>query len=141
MQERADRLPEAAPPRAVAPLYGPSLPARLGSLAKKAIFALYLYCGYVQLRDALLSLAGRSRTVVLYYHRIGERDVLTKPAGEFRRDLEYLKENYECIGFFELCERLRAGARPRRRAVVITFDDGYRDNFTAAAPALKEAGV
>jgi peptidoglycan/xylan/chitin deacetylase (PgdA/CDA1 family) len=128
-------------PRAVERRYGPSLSARLGSLAKKAIFFLYLYCGYVQLRDALLSLSGRSRVVVLYYHRIGERDVLTKPAEEFRRDLEYLKENYECIGFSELCERLKTGARQRRRAVVITFDDGYRDNFTAAVPVLKEAGV
>lgn len=121
----------------------PSTPlaARLGAFVKNAVFAFYLYCGYVQLRDLALSLLGRSRAVVLYYHRIGPRDVLTKPPDEFRRDLEYLKENYDCISFSELCERLRSGARPRRRSVVITFDDGYRDNFTAAVPALKEAGV
>jgi len=119
----------------------PRVAARLGSLVKNALFALYLYCGYVQLRDMVLSLFGRSRAVVLYYHRIGERDVLTKPPDEFRRDLEYLKENYDCIGFSELCERLRSGAPARRRSVVITFDDGYRDNFTAAVPVLRDAGV
>lgn len=147
MQDRADGLPNVSTSRAgahgseSARIARPALAALLGSVIKKAVFVLYLYCGYVQLRDAVLSLLGRSRTVVLYYHRVGERDVLTKPPDEFRRDLAYLKENYDCISFSELCERLKSGARSKRRSVVITFDDGYRDNFTAAAPALREAGV
>ena len=114
---------------------------RLWSLSKDALFFAYLYCGYVQLRDAVLSLLGRSRVAVLYYHRVGGRDVLTKPMEVFRDELAYLKKNYECIGLAELCARLRAGAPFRRRAAVITFDDGYRDNFTTALPCLKEAGV
>lgn len=114
---------------------------RVVSAVKTLIFSIYLYCGYVQLRDLVLALLGRSRTVVLYYHRVGSRDVLTKPADEFRADLEYLKSKYECISFSELCERLRSNRRARRRSVVITFDDGYRDNFSEAVPVLKEAGV
>ncbi|HYP28465.1 MAG TPA: polysaccharide deacetylase family protein [Blastocatellia bacterium] len=147
MQDRADSLLNRATSRAVAEADGraraarPPLAALLGSLVKNAIFAFYLYCGYVQLRDAVLSLLGRSRAVVLYYHRIGESDVLTKPPDEFRRDLEYLKKNYDCVSFSELCGRLRSGAPARRRSVVITFDDGYRDNFTEAVPVLREAGV
>ena len=113
----------------------------LWRLAKDVLFFVYLYSGYVQLRDAVLSLMGRSRVVVLYYHRVGGSDVLTKPLNVFRNELEYLKENYECIGLAELCARLRANRPFRRRAAVITFDDGYRDNFTEAFPALKEAGV
>jgi peptidoglycan/xylan/chitin deacetylase (PgdA/CDA1 family) len=66
---------------------------------------------------------------------------MTKSADEFRRDLAYLRRHYECISLRELCERLRAGVPFRRRAAVITFDDGYRDNYTAAAPALREAGL
>ncbi|HKY05483.1 MAG TPA: hypothetical protein VJQ56_11365, partial [Blastocatellia bacterium] len=50
------------------------------SAVKTLIFSVYLYCGYVQLRDLVLALLGRSRAVVLYYHRVGRRDVLTKPA-------------------------------------------------------------
>ena len=147
MQDRAGGLPNASTSRAAtrgsetlrsARL---TLAEQLALLIKKTVFALYLYCGYVQLRDAMLALTGRSRTVVLYYHRVGERDVLTKPTDEFRRDLEYLKKNYDCISFSELCERLKSGVRATRRSVVITFDDGYRDNFTAAVPALREAGV
>lgn len=61
--------------------------------------------------------------LVLMYHRIN--DVL--PAGElvvptvkFRRQMEWL-----------------AGFRFRLRRVVITFDDGYRDNYQNAFPVLK----
>jgi peptidoglycan/xylan/chitin deacetylase (PgdA/CDA1 family) len=117
------------------------LSSRLFTVVKETIFFIYLYCGYVQLRDLLLALLGRSRAVVLYYHRVGGRDVWTKPSEEFRRELAYLKSRYECIGFHQLCERIRADQPMRKRAVVITFDDGYRDNFTEAVPALKDAGI
>jgi peptidoglycan/xylan/chitin deacetylase (PgdA/CDA1 family) len=108
---------------------------------KEALFFIYLYCGYVQLRDFLLACLGRSRAVVLYYHRVGGRDVWTKPIEEFRYELAYLKSRYECISFRELCERLEADKPLQRRSVVITFDDGYRDNFTEAVPALIDAGL
>lgn len=114
---------------------------RLVASIKNLLFFIYLYCGYVQLRDFILSLAGRSRAVVLYYHRIGATDVLTTSTEEFSRQLHYFKNRYECISLAELCRRLREGQGFRRRSIVITFDDGYRDNFTQAAPLLKEKGL
>lgn len=118
-----------------------SLASRVFASIKEVVFFFYVYCGYVQLRDLILSLLGRSRVAVLYYHRVGGLDVLSRPAGEFRRDLDYLKHNYECISLKQFVERLEGGARFKRRAAVITFDDGYRDNFTEAVPALKALGV
>ncbi len=118
-----------------------SLRWRLVASIKNLLFFIYLYCGYVQLRDFILSLAGRSRAVVLYYHRIGATDVLTTQSEEFSRQLHYFKKRYECISLAELCRRLREGQTFRRRSIVITFDDGYRDNFTQAAPLLKEKGL
>jgi peptidoglycan/xylan/chitin deacetylase (PgdA/CDA1 family) len=114
---------------------------RLARLIKDAALFVYLYSGYVPLRDGLLALLGRSRVVVLCYHRIGLADVLTKPPADFRRELAYLKRNFECIGFGELCARLRDGRPFRKRAAVITFDDGYRDNYLLAVPALREFGL
>lgn len=114
----------------------------LVSPLKTAFLFVYLYLGYVQLRDMLLSLIGKSRVVVLYYHRIGDSiDPMTRTADEFRSDLRYLSSKYECISLQEMCRRLREGARFKRRAAVITFDDGYRDNYLEAAPILKEAGL
>lgn len=111
---------------------------RIYGCVKEAVFFVFLYCGYVQVRDFILACLGRSRVVVLYYHRVGERDVLTRTANSFRDDLSYLKSNYECISFREMCERLGANQSLRRRSVVITFDDGYRDNLIEALPILKE---
>ena len=65
----------------------------------------------------------------------------SKPSEEFRSELAYLKSKYECLSFAELCKRIRTDKPMRRRSAVITFDDGYRDNFTEAIPALKEAGM
>ncbi|MBI3649761.1 MAG: polysaccharide deacetylase family protein [Acidobacteria bacterium] len=118
-----------------------TLASRLRSGLKEAIFFLYLYSGYVALRDFLLACLGRSRAVVLYYHRVGGRDVWTKPNAAFRDELAYLKSKYECLRLKELCNRISVNQPLRRRSVVITFDDGYRDNFTEARPALQDAGL
>jgi peptidoglycan/xylan/chitin deacetylase (PgdA/CDA1 family) len=114
---------------------------RLVASIKDLLFFIYLYCGYVQLRDFILSIAGRARAVVLYYHRIGQTDVLTTSREEFHNQLRDFKNRYECISLAELCHRLSEGRRLRRRSITITFDDGYRDNFTEAAPLLKEADL
>jgi peptidoglycan/xylan/chitin deacetylase (PgdA/CDA1 family) len=84
---------------------------------------------------------GRSRAIVLSYHRVGGSDRLTKPRDAFRADLNYLRRRYECITLAELCDRFRRSVPITRRCVVITFDDGYRDNYTEAMPELIDAGV
>ena len=116
--------------------------ARAAYLAlKNCVMSVYLYSGFIALRDAILSALGRSRVVVVYYHRVGKPDVLTKSPDDFARDLAFYRRNYECISLSELCRRLSMSAPFKRRAVVITFDDGYRDNFELAVPALRAAGL
>ena len=56
--------------------------------------------------------------------------------------LTHLAERgYEVVTLDDLLERLRAGARLRRPAAVLTFDDGYRDNRDHALPVLQARGV
>jgi peptidoglycan/xylan/chitin deacetylase (PgdA/CDA1 family) len=110
-------------------------------IVKNIFFFLYVNGGYPALRDFLQSRRGRASALVLCYHRIGARDVLTKPAEDFRREMQTIKRHYECISLGELCRRLLADEPFRRPAVVVTFDDGYRDNFTAAVPILQSIGV
>jgi peptidoglycan/xylan/chitin deacetylase (PgdA/CDA1 family) len=55
----------------------------------------------------------------------------------FRRQLTYLKENFAVISLSAAVEALRAG-RLNRPTAVITFDDGYQNNYTVAFPILRE---
>ncbi|MDB5358200.1 MAG: hypothetical protein JWN24_4653 [Phycisphaerales bacterium] len=111
------------------------------AVTKDLLFWAYLHCGYVQARDAVLSLIGHSRAVVVYYHRIGCCDALGKPTNAFRSDLEYMKRHYACVSLAEMCRRLQGGRPLRRRSIAVTFDDGYRDNLTQALEPLLDAGV
>lgn len=93
----------------------------------------------------LLSPAGRhGRLAVFGYHQVLERaDPLraTEPTGEeFRRDLEAIGRVFNVLPLAEAVQRLQDGALPPR-AACITFDDGYANNHTLAAPLLERAGL
>jgi peptidoglycan/xylan/chitin deacetylase (PgdA/CDA1 family) len=111
----------------------------LKAVLKKTFYLAYLYSGYVQIRDLALAMLGRSRIVLLTYHRLDGCDGMTKPLADFRRDVDYLSRKYRCLTFYDLAEKLRSNSPLRRTYRGITFDDGYRDNFTVAFPVLRAA--
>ena len=83
--------------------------------------------------------------LVLNYHRIGnpartpwDHDLWSATTEEFDWQIGYLKQHFDLIGPAELEQ---AKANPRGRHVLISFDDGYRDNYEAAFPVLKSHGV
>ncbi len=85
--------------------------------------------------------------VILRYHSIGEPDAVARyldpglsvPPDRFREQVRELKARFE----FATLDDLQSGALPRkgRRAVVITFDDGYKDNHDVALPILQDEGA
>ncbi|HXH05236.1 MAG TPA: polysaccharide deacetylase family protein [Vicinamibacterales bacterium] len=108
---------------------------------KRRLIRWYLASGYPALRDAVLARAGRSRLTVLVYHQVGPsaNDGSTVAADRFRDQMEYLKAHHEIVPLAEGVRRLRLPNR--RRLVAVTFDDGYLDNATVAAPILQELGI
>jgi len=93
-------------------------------------------------------LAGPARAVVLRYHSIGTPTSvsgyldpgLSLPPSRFSEQLALLAARCDVLTVDELPERL-SGTPPRRLAVVLTFDDGYRDNHDEALPLLAAAGL
>ncbi|WP_052447575.1 polysaccharide deacetylase family protein [Clostridium polynesiense] len=58
---------------------------------------------------------------------------------QFREQIKYLKENnYKFLTLDELYEIKSKGKKFPRKAIVITFDDGYENIYTNAYPVMKE---
>ncbi len=70
------------------------------------------------------------------------RQDLSVTPDHFRMQLAWLKENgYETISLYHLVYALNIGWPPLpERPIILTFDDGYVDNYENAFPALKEFG-
>jgi len=77
---------------------------------------------------------------ILMYHRFGYgQNTLSVTPENFKRQMAYLKDNcYDVISLDELVEGIRSRKKFSRKAVVITIDDGYKDNFVYAYPVLKK---
>lgn len=81
--------------------------------------------------------AGRVPLVVVYYHRVADdaANAWTISNRLFARQIRWLAEHVELISLEEIQRRLQRGANCRR-AVSITFDDGYAANCRQAIPLL-----
>lgn len=91
----------------------------------------------------------RIRVPILMYHYISappaDADIyrvdLSVPPDLFRQHLAYLAaEGYQTITLHDLYAALNTGAPLPAKPVILTFDDGYADNYTAAFPLLREFG-
>ena len=75
------------------------------------------------------------------YHRVVDRDVdpwgLAVSPSNFRAQLAQLRRTHAVLPPQELLRRANERTLPRK-AVAITFDDGYLDNLRNAAPCLAE---
>lgn len=89
-----------------------------------------------------------SRLRILCYHGVCDERLAAEPwvptyfvtRASFERQLRYLARNASVLPLFEAVQRLREGALPPR-AVSLTFDDGYANNLSLAAPLLGEYGM
>lgn len=93
----------------------------------------------------------RNKLIVLNYHRIRPIDfqfstafddgVYTLNQDEFARQIKWLKNNTQIMSERDLLDQYKDGGftAPQTSApcVVITFDDGYLDNYTLAYPILQ----
>jgi len=83
--------------------------------------------------------------LALSYHRIGsgddspyDRNSWDATAEGLYEQLRFLKRHFDVVAPDDLAEAIRSR---RGRYVVVTFDDGYRDNYETAYAVLKSVGV
>ena len=60
---------------------------------------------------------------------------------DFKRQLDFFKGNFNVITMEEVIEAALKGSKLPEKALLLTFDDGYTDNYTVALPLLLERGL
>ena len=96
-----------------------------------------------------LELVGPRRSLlVVNYHRIGKPEeakydaaLYEATAEAFSQQVQLLQRRYHLVSLAEATELILQPSRLRHRHVLITFDDGYRDNFDLALPVLRAHGA
>jgi peptidoglycan/xylan/chitin deacetylase (PgdA/CDA1 family) len=86
----------------------------------------------------------RSEVVVLAYHRVfspwADTYQMCVTPDHFADHMKHIADNYSVLSLNQLSEALRTRSLPKR-AVIVTFDDGYVDFLQAAWPILKRHKV
>ncbi len=99
---------------------------------------------YTSMLDILERLPRRPRLVVINYHRIGYFDKTPFDPGVFSASqdilsdqVRHLKKNYDLVTPEDAIDIIAGKAPLRSTAILITFDDGYLDNYELALPVLQ----
>jgi len=98
----------------------------------------------------VVSLITPTKVAILRYHSVQdqpERFANTIGSGiihstsAFREQMEILASDFSPVTVQDVYEFLRGEKRLPPRAVAVTFDDGYADNYEIAAPILNRLGI
>ena len=97
----------------------------------------------------LSQLPDRDSLLVLNYHRVGNPDddlfdpgVFSATGEDFDEQISHLKRTASLVPLEEALQFVSGVKETARRGrVLITFDDGYRDNYDIAYPVLRSHGV
>jgi peptidoglycan/xylan/chitin deacetylase (PgdA/CDA1 family) len=99
--------------------------------------------GHLLYRSSIYKLAWRHRAIIVLFHRVDDRypgNPITCSRAQFAAFCDFFARYFDVITLGQLLERLERRADISRR-LVITFDDGYRDNYEVAAAELRKRGL
>ncbi len=111
--------------------------------AKRSLYRFFCLAGIDRLIERMRSATGRNHATILNFHRVTDEipeNGLTIGVAKFRGILRLLKRDFQVIELQKLLLALRDGIPFEKGWVVITFDDGYEDNYMNAYPALMSEG-
>ena len=117
-------------------------------MSKKDLAAnLFVRSGLAQVALAARALT-KPQFPILAYHRIlnvsdensypYDAELISATTSGFRRQMEFVRNHFTPIKLETFSQWAQGKADLPKNPIAITFDDGYRDNFTNAMPILKE---
>src|SRR5262245_35249322 len=106
---------------------------------------------HVYYRTGRLEARLRGKVVILGYHRVLSGPDLASsyvPPGMyvhvdvFEAQMRFVKQHFEVLSFSRLLEMWRGGGLNKaKRYCVVTFDDGWHDNYVHAYPVLRRLDI
>ncbi len=97
------------------------------------------WLGALAFRTGLYRWFFRGRALVVLFHRVDDRlagDPISCTTAEFERYCRFFRRYFRVVSLGELLDKLERGEDISRH-LVITFDDGYLDNYREAASRLR----
>jgi peptidoglycan/xylan/chitin deacetylase (PgdA/CDA1 family) len=98
----------------------------------------------------LASGGARNGLRILAYHRVlddqanafpFDKDVISASSEDFYQQMKFVSRHFDVISFADLHQCEMEDRKWPDRALIVTFDDGYRDNYTNAFPILKAFNI
>lgn len=116
---------------------------------KKIIGICIYYSGLFYLLNLIEKLTQISSLIILNYHRVInlsnefnlDKGVISATPKNFEKQIKYVSKKYNVISFDMLIDYIQNKTKLPKNPLIITFDDGYKDNYTNAYPILKKYNV
>ncbi len=121
---------------------------QLSLFTKRSLKSLAAACGGNRLLNRQHNQT--NNVLILAYHRVvadiaqAERDGcygLVVSAASFEQQLRIVQQHYDVVTMDEAAHILQGQKQCAKPTVVITFDDGYEDNYEIAWPLLQRLGL
>jgi peptidoglycan/xylan/chitin deacetylase (PgdA/CDA1 family) len=137
-------MPDSRTSLPAAPPYGQPFIVRLKAPLRAALTPLWLSAGGANRVIERVE----ERAIILMYHSVVDRSdcalgdsgvVAAKNA--FCQQMKFINERMRPVPLSELVVALAQRRAVPTRAVAVTFDDGYEDNYLHAFPVLRELGI
>lgn len=112
--------------------------------SNEALLKVIYYSGIYFILNTLFDQKG---VYVLCYHRLtnyeadSSNDPMAVDRSSFEKHMEFLKREYDFISLDQAVDLLGQKKKLRKRYLVVTFDDGYRDNYVFGREIFSKYGL
>ena len=113
-------------------------------ILKKYFRPIFFYSGLPILKIIYRRFINQQRIFILMYHRVDYKmpplfEMCVRP-DVFDEQIFLLKKHFEIVDLCDL-NKIEPDTNKKKDLVVITFDDGYRDNYIHAFPIIKKYNI
>ena len=114
------------------------------------IATILYYSGIISLFNLIEKTKKTRKVTILLYHSICDfkkegflyyRKVISSSPKNFEKQIRYLEKKFHIISLSEYTKMIKNKGKIPRNSVIITFDDGYKNNYTNAYPILSKYKV